>query len=64
MPRFQKQTSRSDGRLVANGGPWGVAGSPFNTEAYGQIDDNQWTAVGRKPLSTFSIDVDSASYAN
>jgi Ca-activated chloride channel family protein len=35
-----------------------------NTEAYDQIDDNQWTAVGRKPLSTFSIDVDSASYAN
>jgi Ca-activated chloride channel homolog len=36
----------------------------FNTEAYDKIDDNQWTEVGRKPLSTFSIDVDTASYAN
>jgi hypothetical protein len=43
---------------------WRVAGSPFNTEAYDKIDDNQWTAVGRKPWSTLSIDVDTASYAN
>ncbi len=38
--------------------------APFNTEAYDRIDDNQWTEVGRKPLSTFSIDVDTASYSN
>jgi Ca-activated chloride channel family protein len=37
---------------------------PFNTEAYDKIDDNQWTAVAARPLSTFSIDVDTASYAN
>jgi Ca-activated chloride channel family protein len=36
----------------------------FNTEAYDRIDDNQWTEVGRKPLSTFSSDVDTASYSN
>ena len=36
----------------------------FNTEAYDRIDDNQWTEVGGKPLSTFSIDVDTASYSN
>jgi Ca-activated chloride channel family protein len=36
---------------------------PFNTEAYDKIDDNQWTDAARKPLSTFSIDVDTASYA-
>ncbi len=36
----------------------------FNTEAYDKIDDNQWTEVLRKPLSTFSIDVDTASYSN
>jgi Ca-activated chloride channel family protein len=39
-------------------------GPGFNTEAYDKIDDNQWTEVGRKPLSTFSIDVDTASYSN
>ena len=37
---------------------------PFNTEAYNKVDDNQWTEALRKPLSTFSIDVDTASYAN
>jgi Ca-activated chloride channel homolog len=37
---------------------------PFNTEAYDKIDDNQWTEVARHSLSTFSSDVDTASYAN
>jgi Ca-activated chloride channel family protein len=57
---------RAAGGVVGKGGfGWGLAGSPpFNTEAYDKIDDNQWTEVGRKPLSTFSIDVDTASYAN
>ncbi|OFW22520.1 MAG: hypothetical protein A3H97_06375 [Acidobacteria bacterium RIFCSPLOWO2_02_FULL_65_29] len=41
-----------------------MARQEFNTEAYDKIDDNQWTEVGRKPLSTFSIDVDTASYSN
>ena len=36
----------------------------FNTETYDKINDNQWTATTRKPLSTFSIDVDTASYSN
>ena len=37
---------------------------PFNTEAYDKLDDNQWTSPAHKPLSTFSIDVDTASYSN
>jgi Ca-activated chloride channel family protein len=41
-----------------------VAREPFNTEAYDRIDDNQWTDPKHKPLSTFSIDVDTASYSN
>src|SRR6185295_14334745 len=36
----------------------------FNTEAYDKIDENGWQDARRKPLSTFSIDVDTASYAN
>ena len=39
-------------------------GVPFNTEAYAKIDDHAWTDPRQKPLSTFSIDVDTASYAN
>ena len=36
----------------------------FHTEEYGVIDEPGFAAVVNKPLSTFSIDVDSASYAN
>ena len=36
---------------------------PFNTESYDHITDNNFLAVGQNPLSTFSIDVDTASYA-
>ena len=55
---------------VLGGIAGGYAPSPrpydreFNTEAYDKIDDNQWIEVSRKPLSTFSIDVDTASYSN
>ena len=36
----------------------------FNTEEYGVIDEPGFAAVVNKPLSTFSIDVDTAAYAN
>lgn len=36
----------------------------FNTEAYNNIVENQFVKASQKPLSTFSIDVDNASYAN
>ena len=36
----------------------------MNTEAYARIDDNPFLRTDAKPLSTFSSDVDTASYAN
>jgi len=36
----------------------------FNTEAYDRIYENPFRSVADAPLSTFSIDVDTASYAN
>lgn len=39
-------------------------GREFNTEAYDRIEDNPFRLVSQDPLSTFSIDVDTASYAN
>ncbi|HSD27849.1 MAG TPA: VWA domain-containing protein [Vicinamibacteria bacterium] len=36
----------------------------FHTEAYDPIRDNPFLAATLNPLSTFSIDVDTASYAN
>jgi len=41
-----------------------IPGTPFNTEAYDSIEDNAVKRVANDPLSTFSIDVDTASYAN
>ena len=35
-----------------------------NTEEYGAIDESGFVSVTSAPLSTFSIDVDTASYAN
>ncbi len=36
----------------------------LNTESYNRIQDNDFLAVVENPLSTFSIDVDTASYSN
>ncbi|HEV3343610.1 MAG TPA: VWA domain-containing protein [Pirellulales bacterium] len=39
-------------------------GDELNTESYDRIDENPFLDVRQNPLSTFSIDVDTASYAN
>ncbi|MDD3294489.1 MAG: VWA domain-containing protein [Geobacteraceae bacterium] len=36
----------------------------FNTEEYNRVTDNPFLKVLKNPLSTFSIDVDTASYTN
>ena len=36
----------------------------FNTEEYNRVVDNPFVAVLKDPLATFSIDVDTAAYAN
>ena len=37
---------------------------PGNTEEYGHTEENPFFAVSAHPLSTFSVDVDRASYSN
>lgn len=44
--------------------PSGANPLPSNTEAYAFRQDNVFLGVNENPLSTFSIDVDTASYAN
>jgi Ca-activated chloride channel family protein len=44
--------------------PWRAQGEPGNTEAYARIEENRFLAAYSNPLSTFSIDVDAASYTN
>lgn len=38
--------------------------TPHNTESYDKINDNTFQKAKSNPLSTFSIDVDNASYSN
>ncbi|OHD66358.1 MAG: hypothetical protein A2176_07710 [Spirochaetes bacterium RBG_13_51_14] len=40
------------------------AGPNFNTEEYDHISENEFKEAAQNPLSTFSIDVDTASYSN
>jgi Ca-activated chloride channel family protein len=44
--------------------PWQKQRGDFNTEAYDSISDNPFLDAAQNPLSTFSIDVDTASYSN
>ena len=48
---------------TADGEDWRNAG-PLNTEEYDRIVENPFLDVRQNPLSTFSVDVDTASYAN
>ena len=43
---------------------WRYQQQPGNREQYDEIVENAFIAVGAEPLSTFSIDVDRASYSN
>jgi Ca-activated chloride channel family protein len=49
---------------VAVAVPKQADGHDFNTEEYDHIADNDFVAIADDPLSTFSIDVDTASYSN
>jgi Ca-activated chloride channel homolog len=65
----------SAGNMIAPAAPPpppGMPGAPrdritrpsFNTEAYDRIEDNPFKSVADNPLATFSVDVDTAAYAN
>ncbi len=63
--------SRGDVWRVKNGDPTAAAiwvttetAPQFDTERYSRIDDSSFRLATADPLSTFSIDVDTASYAN
>ena len=51
-------------RVSGVGVTQGRARREWNTESYSTIDENAFHAVEHEPLSTFSADVDRASYAN
>jgi Ca-activated chloride channel family protein len=45
-------------------GQWYPATEPMNTENYAVIEESRFLPAGTNPRSTFSIDVDAASYTN
>ncbi|MCP3904300.1 MAG: VWA domain-containing protein [Planctomycetes bacterium] len=56
---LEKASIGVDGRDYLIGG-----GLPVDREQHGLIADNEFQLAAAQPLSTFSIDVDTASYAN
>jgi len=64
-PAVEMEAARTD--AVAGGVLYsqvkGIAPG-FNTESYALINENRFLSVKASPLSTFSVDVDRASYAN
>lgn len=57
---YVRQKSVMDG----SGGYYNAYQPDFNTEGYSTIHENGYKDVLKQPLSTFSIDVDRASYSN
>ncbi len=58
--RFESKKASAD----ASGGYYTAYNPDFNTEGYSTIHENGYKDVLSQPLSTFSIDVDKASYSN
>jgi Ca-activated chloride channel family protein len=59
---LRREAHGFDGPRVVGTPP--VAEPEMNTEAYDRITDNAFLSALTSPLSTFSVDVDTASYAN
>ncbi|HLM66718.1 MAG TPA: von Willebrand factor type A domain-containing protein, partial [Longimicrobium sp.] len=57
-------TTRSGAGARLTPAPAPPPAPPMNTEEYDLIQENPFLAASRDPLSTFSIDVDPASYSN
>jgi len=65
-PRAEYSTARKSGRVPRRDKetrPDRAPGRRHNTESYDRIRENPFLSPRREPLSTFAIDVDSASYA-
>jgi Ca-activated chloride channel homolog len=66
-PPMKEMEKRADRKSVAPSAqqPMDIEDDPdHNTEQYSRIDDNPFKRTSADPLSTFSADVDTASYSN
>ncbi len=67
--RKSRREDQAMGAIAYESAPMRIAPGPepapnWNTEDYALIEENRFLSVGQQPLSTFSIDVDAASYSN
>ncbi len=60
------EVDRADALMAAKAAPapWRRQNEEWNTEAYARIEENRFFNAAANPVSTFSIDVDAASYSN
>jgi Ca-activated chloride channel family protein len=60
------EMDRADAVMAAKAAPvpWRRQNEEWNTEAYARIEENRFFEAAVSPVSTFSIDVDAASYSN
>ncbi len=69
-PTFAPSDAATKSRAIAATSPYPggprqrIFGSGYDREQYDRIDENPFVAVAAAPRSTFSLDVDRASYAN
>ena len=63
-PRFGAQSRPKHKLRSLSHGPPSRLTATLNTEEYGVISESGFLQVSANPLSTFSIDVDTASYSN
>ena len=63
-PAPLRQDQKLSIRGASPGEPWRWQREPGNTEAYARIEDNRFLPAISNPVSTFSVDVDAASYSN
>lgn len=61
---YETVAVNSDDAMDMAGGTIEQSADYFNTEEYNYIVENGYTSTASNPLSTFSIDVDTASYTN
>ncbi len=60
----EKRAAGMGASLGAHGAMVAAPPSVWHTESYNPVKENGFINAGRDPLSTFSIDVDTAGYAN
>lgn len=62
IPKTKNKTMQEGASGVSDGEI--IKKEDFNTESYSHVEENSFLDVSKNPLSTFSIDVDTASYSN